>query len=581
MNKYRRFFSFLAIIILVLLNAKHVKAQIPPGKDVGSLERETKEIKEKETVKEKLIKGKEEPVIEEKEGVVPREPAEKVKIPETQVLIKKIVVNGVSVFTESHIQSIVSPYEGKELSLEDFRNIADLITNEYRKKGYATSFAYMPPQKIEQNTLEITVAEGKVGDITLTGNKYFNTNLLLKYVELEKEELFNYDILRDNINYINEHPDRNARVVLVRGVEPGETDINIEVKDRFPMHAVIGYNNYNSRYVNRNKYMAELKMNNFLGLDHVVSGEFQIGHTDKFRLYSGRYTMPIAPSHKLGAYYIHVDQKLGKEVKDLNIKGEGDIISLFYSYKLVNTDNFTMDINPGFEWKNIENKVRNAVVSEDRLRIIKLGFDFDISDPFGGRSIITQEFDYGIPDFMGSLEEENDPASSRAVAGGEFFRTVTNAARVQTLPASMTFMLRGAMQLTGDDLVASEQFHIGGMNTVRGYPVAEQTGDRGYALSAELYVPPYFLPKDAKIPYTKNTFFDSLRFVAFFDWGYVENQNPLAGERKRKHLTGFGPALRFEIPERLAVSFDYGFALGNEASDGTRSKAYIEVKSYF
>jgi hemolysin activation/secretion protein len=567
-------------ILFFFLNADICRAQIPPGRDVGVTEREVEEIKKKEEVVEELKREKEEPAIEEKEDLTPEKPSE-AKVPETRALIGKIVVTGVTVFSPQKIQKLVSPYEGRELSLEDFRNIADLITTEYRKEGYVTSIAYIPPQKIEDKTLRIDVAEGIVGDITLAGNKHFSNKLLLRYVDLKRNELFNYDVLRENISYINEHPDRNANVILARGEGRGETDINIQVQDRLPIHAILAYNNYNSRYVNRNKYLMELKANNVFGLDHVASGEIQLGHKDKFRLASARYTMPLSSKQKLGAYYIHLDQKIGKELKDLNIKGSGDIIALFYSYKLFDTDNFTMFINPGFEWKDFENKLQHVLVSEDTLSIAKIGFDFDISDPFGGRTIITEELDWGIPEFLGSLRDGNDPGASRAVAGGEFFRSVTNAARVQQLPYSMIFMLRGALQLTGDDLVASEQFHIGGMNTVRGYPVAEHGGDRGYTLTTELYLPPYFMPKDAKIPSTDTTYFDAIRFMAFFDWGYVVNQNPLPGERKRKHLTTWGPALRFEIPEKLSVSFDYGFIIGHEASDGTHSKAYIEVKSYF
>ncbi|MBN1871926.1 MAG: ShlB/FhaC/HecB family hemolysin secretion/activation protein [Candidatus Omnitrophica bacterium] len=572
------------LIITVLCNFSNVStsvfAQVPPGKDIGTLERDIKDTKEKELLKKRLEVEKEQVPIEG-EGAKPQVPTEVPKIAETKVLINKIIVTGVAIFGDKKIRPLVAQYEGKELSLEDFSAIADLITAEYRKNGYVTSFAYIPPQKVVDNTLEIAVSEGMVGNIEIDGNKNFKKELLMRYIELETGEIFNYDELRKNVNYINEHPDRNANVVLSRGAGPRETDVNINVKDRLPIHAILGYNNYNSRYVDRNKYFAELKFNNIFGLDHVASCEIQQGHTDKFHLYGARYTMPINSKNKLGGYYIYLDQKIGKELEDWNIYGEGDVYSLFYSYKLFDFDNLSVEIDPGFELKNIKNKVRNRVTSEDRIRIAKLGLNLDFTDPLGGRSIITHEFDIGIAEFLDGLEESDDPGSSRSVAGGEFLRTVTNAARIQPLPYSLSFMLRGAMQLTADDMVASEQFHIGGMNTVRGYTVAEEAGDRGGTLSAELYVPPYFIPKDKKIPYTGTTYFDALRFMLFFDCGYVQNKNPLPGERKDKALFSFGPAIRFEVPEKLSVSFDYGFCIGPDASDGTDSEGYIEVKTYF
>ena len=69
--------------------------------------------------------------------------------------------------------------------------------------------------------------------------------------------------------------------------------------------------------------------------------------------------------------------------------------------------------------------------------------------------------------------------------------------------------------------------------------------------------------------------------MGFVDFGFVQNQNPVPGEYKDRTLLGFGPAVRFEIPETLSVAFDYGFVIGPDASDGTDSKMYIEVKSYF
>ncbi|MDB4349538.1 BamA/TamA family outer membrane protein [Omnitrophica bacterium] len=578
MKIFNRLFIISTLIMLLsLFNLSFAEAQIPTGQDVGTLERTIEEDKAKEAARERLEKAKEEPEIEE-EGVLPEEPAEKVR-PEAKVLIDRVVVSGATALSQSQIRSIVAPYEGRELSLDDFREIADLITSEYRKKGYVTSLAYLPPQRIENNTLEITVAEGKVGNVNISGNKHFTKDLFLKYVDMKKGSLFNYDALRESVKFINEHPDRSTAAVLARGEGPSETDINIDVKDRMPLHAILGYNNYNSRYVNRNKYLMEFKANNFLGLDHRASAEIQLGQRNRFQLYSARYLMPINTRLKLGAYYIHVNQKLGKEVRHFDIKGEGDIMSYFASYRLYDTDNFTMHINPGFEWKDLENKMQGVRMSKDKLRIAKLGFDFDIKDPFYGRSIITHEFDWGIENLLGGLDNE-DPRASRPGTGGEFFRTVTNVARIQALPASMTLMLRGAMQLTSRSIVASEQFSIGGMYKVRGYPVAEDSGDRGYTFTTELYIPPYPIPKDFKIPYTKTTLYDSLRFLAFFDWGHVDNENARVGERDHRTLMSFGPALRFEIPEKGSVSFDYGFCLGKDGSDGKDSRAYIEVKMY-
>ena len=394
--------------------------------------------------------------------------------------------------------------------------------------------------------------------------------------------LFNYDSLRKDVNRLNDHPDRNAKVVLARGAEFGQTDVNIQVEDTLPVHLTLGYSNYNSRYLDRNVFSIEGKLTNFMfGLDDVLSVEVQSGEDiDTYKLLAAKYFIELDPGLKLGCNYNYVAQELQGAVKNLRIEGEGHILSPYYSYNFVNTDNVIVNFNAGFDYKEIENKILGFVISEDNTRVAKLGFDLDISDRFNGRTIITSEFDYGIPDFLGGLKKD-DPKASRAAAGGDFFRVAANAARIQTLPASMALMLKGSMQLTPDDLVAAEQFQIGGATTVRGYPRSEHVGDYGYNASAELYIPPYPIPKTLKVPFTKTTFFDALRFLGFFDWGRVNLKTPAVGETDNEEIYSAGGGLRFNIPDKLSVSFDLGVALGQEASDGSDTRGYVEVKLFF
>lgn len=556
------------------------QAQLPPGQDVGAREREIEEKKKLEEVEKKLFVGKKKAEVEEKG--IEKGPSAEPGVPETRILITKVEVEGATLLEEDALRSIVSPYEGKELSLSDFREIADAITQEYREKGHATSFAVIPPQKVENNILKIQIVEGRVGKVNISGNRYFRTGLLSRYIGMEEGELFNYDGLRRNLDKINEHPDRKARAVLERGEGSYETDINIEIEDRLPWHASFGFNNYNSRFLDRNKYLMEVKGNNVLGFDDILSGEIQLGEAGRFQLYGARYSVPFTPRSRAGINYVHIHQELGRSLGRFNIEGKGDVIIPYYSYHLIDRENFDTNAILSFDYKEIENETLGIVVGKDDMRILKLGFDFDYLDRFKGRTILTQEFHVGLPGFMGGLNR-NDPGASRsgAGAGGDFFRFVTNVGRVQSLPYDLSLMVKGSMQVSTTDLVSTEQFTIGGFYSVRGYDVGEFAGDQGFSVSTEFYIPPYFLPKDWTVPFTKSTFYDSIRFLGFFDWALIHNLTPLSGEQETANLFGIGPALRFTVPNRLSVSFDYGIAIGNEPSSGKRAQPYIEVKLFF
>lgn len=551
--------------------------QIPTGQDIGARGQQFKKQQEQEKLRQRIKEPKDKTQIED----TTKESAQ--ETPDTQgprVEIDSIIVEGVTFIDQADIREIVTPYEGQSLTLGEMTKIADMITALYRERGYVTSFAYLIPQRITNKEIRIGVVEGKVGEVHIEGNKWFSTGLIERFLDQRKGELLNYDTLREKLNFINSKKDINTNVVLERGDDRYETDINVKVKDKFPFHATLGYNNYNSRLLLRNKYMMELESTNFLGLGHTLAGEIQLGEGEKYALYSARYLAPLNERHRFGANYIRLNQRLGREVGDLNIKGKGHIASLYYSYTAYETENLTVNVTPGFTYKDIDNEILGDVTSEDNVRIAKAGFDIDYLDQFSGRTILTQEFNFGIPDFMGGLEDK-DANASRANAGGKFFTSVTNAARVQTLPYDLSLMVSGSMQLSNYNLPSSEQFFIGGPTTVRGYPNSEHGGDKGFNVQTELYYPIYCIPKEWKIPYTETTLYEALRGVVFFDWGFVSVNNVLAGEEKRNSLYSVGPALRFTIPNRLSVSFDYGFQLAQQSSDGSKSRGYVEVKLFF
>lgn len=583
MRNFSKLGAVLTVVLTLALSGIHSKASaqiIPTGQSAGALEHEREEARKSRKIDKKLMTPKEEADVKGKEEVIPKEAKERSGLPKEKVLIKKIDVTGVTAISNSVVRGIVSRYEGRELLLEDFGTIAEEITSAYREKGYVTSIAYLPPQKITDNTLVINVAEGAVGNIKMEGNRYFSSKLLSSYLDMKKGDIFNYDLLRQNITDINSHPDRNARVVLAKGEGRGESDVNILVNEKFPFHMLATYNNYNSDYLYRNKYQMEMTTTNLWGRDHIFSAEYQFGEGGAFNLYSARYLAPLGSELTGGVNYINLYQKLGGSVKALDIRGTGNILTAFYSYKVIKGENFSLNVSTAFDCKNIENKILGVVNSRDFTRVLKAGFDLDMTDFLNGRTIVTQEFDVGLPGFMGGLKAK-DSRASVVGSGGEFFISSTNAARIQALPYSLTLMLKGAMQLSDHTLPASQQFNIGGPTTVRGYPVSEFTGDNGYTATAELYVPPYLLPKDIKVPYTKTTLYDATRFVGFFDWGLINNRRPQVGEPSSKSLYGFGGGVRFDVPGLNSTALDLAYGCAGKPSDNDRFKIYISTRIFF
>ncbi|MCM8773916.1 MAG: BamA/TamA family outer membrane protein [Candidatus Omnitrophica bacterium] len=545
--------------------------QVPPS--IGGLERIEKDIEKKKELEERIIKEKE----KEEEFVIEEE-----KVPleeEKKILINKIEVRGVTLISQEIINGIIFDYQGKELSLKDMRKICDLITDEYRKIGYLTSRAYLPPQTIKDGLLVIMVIEGKVGEISIQGNRFFKTPLLKKNLKIKPGQIFDYGLLQKSIRIINEHPDRFVKAVLVPGKETGITDIVLDVKDNLPLHFGFDYDNFGSTYIDKDRYSVNFEHNNLLGYDDRLNIKLQRSQADYYQLKNFNYLFPIYRDWNIGGYYGYSKNKLGGDYEDLDIRGKSRTAGLFFNHRLINEYNLDLTLNFGFDYKHILNYIAGERTSRDEVRLFKLGVDIDNLDKFG-RTIFTIEGDLGVPHILGGVSSK-DPYATREGAGGKFSKLVTNIYRLHPLPLSSSLLLKNQFQFSNYNLLSVEQFQIGGITNVRGYPSAEYSGDKGLSTSVEWSFPFYGIPKTTRVPFSKATVYSATRFMLFYDWATTHLNRVLAGEKKHQTLKGWGFGVRLNLPENFYARVEFAYPLGKTPSDSDHLHTYLNLGKSF
>ena len=566
-----------ALLCLLILSFSCIAvsfAQPPASQQMSGEERQRELEAQDKALIQKIEQPKEKPQVKEELPPIPPPIQSKEK-----VAVKTINVLGVTLIKDSEIRAIVAPYENTEVTIDQLQEAANKITDVYRSKGYITSRAYLPPQKIAVGAVEIRVLEGAMGSIEVKGNKWFKSRLILRRITLKKGEPFNYNTLRQNLININDVPDRAAKAVLVPGKEPGTTDVVLEVKDRLPIHAGFTWDDFGSRYIGGQRYLVQFTDNNLLGFDDKLTFQYQLAQSSRYFLKNIRYLFPISGNTEIGAFASLSRIKLGKEFEDLDARGKSQVYSLFADSKVFDTENFDISLSGGFDYKNITNIQEGAVTSEDRLRIVKGGFNIDQSDNYG-RTLLTYELDYGIPGIMGGLKTEST-TSSRNGAGGKFVKNTVNLLRLQKLPFSSSLLWKNSLQFSPYILTAAEEFQLGGIVNVRGYPPAEVVGDSGAAMTWEWSTPFYFIPKNMKFPFSKAKAYDALRFVTFYDWGDVHLRRPLASEEKSKTLRSVGCGMRINLPEDFSLRLEFAWALDQTPSDGDRQHTWAQVSKTF
>jgi len=81
----------------------------------------------------------------------------------------KIQVEGVKSIPFDEVAQRFTPLVGKDITIADLMQVADGVTKLYQERGYALSFAFIPAQTFEGGVVRVTVVEGYVSVVKVTG----------------------------------------------------------------------------------------------------------------------------------------------------------------------------------------------------------------------------------------------------------------------------------------------------------------------------------------------------------------------------------------------------------------------------
>jgi len=188
--------------------------------------------------------------------------------------ISKIHFSGNTVLKNKSISKLTAEYEGKELTIEDLLALCDQITEEYRDKGYITSKAVLLQQKVDDETVAITIQEGRYGDITVEGNKWARTSYLkrvLKAYNIKPNAVLNVYDLKNSIALLNNSTYMQGDLSIENSKEKNKNDVVLKVEDRYPLDFNIDWNNAGQELAGRERGVFTIAQNNLTGNGDALS----------------------------------------------------------------------------------------------------------------------------------------------------------------------------------------------------------------------------------------------------------------------------------------------------------------------
>jgi hemolysin activation/secretion protein len=484
------------------------------------------------------------------------------QIPNEEFLIKKIEVINNTVL-QPEIEAIIQPYQDKQVTLEELDQVANKITELYLNGGYISSRAVLA-QINEDDVAIIEVYEGEVEEIKIEGAERLG-DYVRQRISLGTSTPLNSGKLEDQLRLLKTNPLlENIEASLKQGSGDRQSILEVKVTEAEPFFGDFGFDNYSPPSIGGVEMVLNLGYRNVSGL----GDGFFLSYRPRVETLDGTYNLDFAYSVPLnpmeGTLQARVLLQNNTVINDLfeelNISGESQYYELIYRQPLIRNPREELALSVGMSYRNGQTFTFQGPTpfglgpDEDgisRTNVISFGQDYTLRQTTGAWAFRSQ-FRVGV----GIFDVTENPYP---IPDGHFFAWLGQIQRVQVIDDNNFLIIQGDIQLTPNSLLPSEQFVIGGAQSVRGYRQNLRAGDNGFRFSVEDRIT--LIRNDEEEPV--------FQLAPFFDMGSIwnsgNNPNFLASQR---FIAGLGLGFIWQPLETMNIRLDYAPPLVNLSDRG-------------
>ena len=254
------------------------------------------------------------------------------------------------------------------------------------------------------------------------------------------------------------------------------------------------------------------------------------------------------------------------DVEDLNIESSAKQITVGFGMPVIDTTANRVGLDLSLNRERNRTYLLNEPFSfspgtdDGRSDVTVLQFTQDWQNRGRRRAIsLASTFNLGLP-ILGATDNQCCEQPD-----GEFFYWFGQGQLAHRLFSDRDqVVLRGQAQIATDALLASQQYSIGGIDTVRGYFVNEVVRDSGFAVGIEYRYPLLDLLDRERIRGPDDM---SLELVPFVDYGYGVNHHGNPEDVDSDTLASAGLGLRWIWPPRVLAELYWGNRFSNRDGD--------------
>jgi hemolysin activation/secretion protein len=488
-----------------------------------------------------------------------------------EIFVNDIVVNGNTVFTEQEIARVTRSYKHRKVSSEELHDLRRELSLLYIQKGFINSGVIMPDQVVEDGVVHLLAVEGQLTEFNLTGNKKLRDSFIRKRVELGIDSPLNADDLQTALRTLQLNPlIRQVNAQLDPGVRPGESTLNVDVKENKRYGFTVGADNYRSPSIDEDRAWVSFVNSNLTGNGDLFNAQYSI--TEGVSDSSLYYSVPLtAKDLTVEGYYSQSDSNIVESDFDaLDIESETDTWGFGLSRPFWVTPDSSLTGSIGFEREKSKSELDGIPFSfspgevdgKATASVLRAATEWvrsSSSQAFALRGTVR----VGV-DVAGATVNDQGPDS-------EFVSILGQAQYVRRMGwRDSNLILRSTTQLASDPLLAMEKFVVGGHATVRGYRENQFVRDNGFVASAEFRFPP-FVDEDGYDRF-------NLKLAPFFDYGvsWDEDDDTNLVSSRTETIYSMGMGLLWDPVQDLHMQVYFGKKLKSvdNPSDGLQDKGF-------
>ena len=399
-------------------------------------------------------------------------------------MVRRIQITGNTLLPEARLRSLVIGYEGHELTLGNLGDLADMLSAAYLRAGYPLVRVYVPAQTLRDGVVKLAVVEARYGKVVLDNrSKVKNRPLDATLAPLQSGQPVENFTLERSLLLLSDIPGAQVSSTIQPGEQPGTSDLMVDVASAPRYTGTLGVDDYGNEYTGRARATGSFDVNGLLHEGDLL--DFSAASSGGgMNYFQGGYRWLLngqGTTLRGGISALHYN--LEGRLSPLDAYGSALVGSLTLTQPIVRNTTNNLYGQIEFDHKILKDDIGLVDIDNDRQANVWIATLAGDERDAHGITNYNLGMSHGDINYTNALANLINWITTRSQ--GSYNKYTFSLSRLQQLGNDDALYAGFTQQWASKNLDTSEQYFLGGPNTVRGYDTGVLAGSQGNLLTLE------------------------------------------------------------------------------------------------